>query len=298
MRNIVLITLFVAANGLFFNRETDVDPKSTSQWPSLRTTFDPAPLSKGFDKMPLTAKYAESQGWTQTGEGCLNNGQFAGNRYIYKGDTSMSLLFDVNGIISGIQMNAKIDELEKKPNPFRFEDVSMFQRNVIENDDVETVTAYFVDPAKICTGGRTAEQLKEEGVGNQLYLQNGPTPADLVTAPLRREAALSSNWTDNKCFPMMGTHTFYDVEHMDEYQCQGARPAFLLFNKQGQLHGFGFQLFGTIKSSRYENPPMLAVEMILGKKIVPQCIRDMQELVGQTTMHVYFVDHPMLINCL
>jgi hypothetical protein len=44
-------------------------------------------------------------------------------------------------------------------------------------------TAYFVDPAVICNGGRSGADFATHGTGDRLLFQNG-TPDDLITVPL------------------------------------------------------------------------------------------------------------------
>ena len=48
--------------------------------------------------------------WTKlTGffDDCTNGGKYYGNRYVYGSDNSISLLFDRQGQIAGIQMNVR-----------------------------------------------------------------------------------------------------------------------------------------------------------------------------------------------
>ena len=45
-------------------------------------------------------------------------------------------------------------------------------------------TAYFVDPAVICNGGRSQLQFQAQGTGDRLLFQTGPTPDAFLEAPL------------------------------------------------------------------------------------------------------------------
>jgi hypothetical protein len=49
-------------------------------------------------------------------------------------------------------------------------------------------TAYFVNTSIICDGGRTEAEFNEQGTGDRLSFQNGPTAHDLESIPLTQEA--------------------------------------------------------------------------------------------------------------
>ena len=55
-------------------------------------------------------------------------------------------------------------------------------------------TMYFVDPATICSTGRTAEEFAAQGSGYMLAMQNGPdaSPENLMIAPQNYEEATAS----------------------------------------------------------------------------------------------------------
>ena len=53
------------------------------------------------------------------------------------------------------------------------------------------VTAYFVDTAIICNGGRTQEEFENEGTGYRVAFQNGPTNVDLQEIPLTKDEMLN-----------------------------------------------------------------------------------------------------------
>lgn len=51
------------------------------------------------------------------------------------------------------------------------------------------MTAYFVDPSTICSVGRSAEDVEDEGPGYLLAFQNGETEDSLHYAPMTRDEA-------------------------------------------------------------------------------------------------------------
>jgi len=232
---------------------------------------------------------------------CVTNtdsGFFYGTPVTDPNDSLMHLLLDVNGIIAGIQAWFPHDEVLTPENEYRYGNVAMYQNITVNGRTFFVVTAYFVEPSIICEGGRTEESLTTEGTGTGLWFQNGPTPADLIQVPMNRADAEAEGWSHNSCFPGMGRHNFFQVDKFEETGCLETRPAFILYNKQDEMTGFGFTAQGVAASARWvEHPPNLAIELILGEP-VPQCVLDQNTLVGTTTMHVYFVDHPWNFNCL
>jgi hypothetical protein len=269
-----------------------------NEWSDFRTHYNLNALN-GFFKMGRTE--AEAEGWTKINTVCESAGDgnsFAGFRYENPEDEGVVLIFDVNGIIAGIQARMAHDSIlsDGPLNPFRYDLVPMFQ-NITENDKTYFIlTAYFVQPEIICTVGRNETDLETEGTGTGLWFQNGPTPTDLILVSKNRTEAINDGWTKNSCFPGMGSHNFFAVETYESKNCTESQPTFLLFNKQDELQGFGFTVTGNAESKYFEHPPNAAISIILGEP-VPQCVLDSNTLLGTTTMHVYFVPQPWLIGC-
>jgi len=246
--------------------------------------------------MPRTSQDAESQGWTKASTDCQNGGTFHGNRYFYKGDYTMAILYDINGVVAGIQMILKKSEIVTSANKFNYAAVPMFQSETLNSNDVYTLTTYFVQPSTICTTGRTAADLTTEGTGSQLFFQNGKSIDTLITAPTTRPTQ-PSDWSENNCFPMMGWHNFFKVETFQADNCSTVQPTFLLFNEDKQVRGFGFVAFGDATSTRFEKPDATAIKLIVGSK-TPQCLIDMANTLKVSSMHVYFDSKPYLENCI
>ena len=89
----------------------------------------------------------------------------------------MILIFDVNGFIAG--MHSVVAKKFVSP-MFDFGGSKWYR----DAGNAFVTTAYFIDPMRICNGGRTQEEFDVEGTGNRLLFQNGPTPADVMVAPL------------------------------------------------------------------------------------------------------------------
>jgi len=282
-------------------------------WNGLETTFSldgilswvPFYKSTGYSPVPRTQAEAVSDDWVSlmATPTCENGGLFNGFRYIEMVDNSrdfsVAALYDINGVIAGIQMNILVSQAKAANNTYQFDQISMFLKNSIDSQDVYTLTAYFVDPATICTTGRLATDLTISGTGNVLYFQNGPDATTLIQAPMDRPTALSEGWSDNKCFVGMGVHNWYRQE---EFQttigpCDFLRPVFLLYTKTNQLLGFGFQHVGKSVAPRFEHPPPAVVKLIVGPLVSP-CLMEKAGGIGVTTMHVFLISNPASQTCL
>lgn len=70
---------------------------------------------------------------------------------------------------------------------------------------------YIFSSDTICTTGRTAHELIDQGTGYGLWFQNGPSPNAFINVPRMRASASALGWTDTECFPGMGLHNFFEV---------------------------------------------------------------------------------------
>lgn len=70
----------------------------------------------------------------------------------------------------------------------------------IPDGDVMVITAYFVHPSVICKGGRK----KSSYIGEDLYIQSGPSVEDLMKIPFKESDLASTKWVKGKCFYSMG----------------------------------------------------------------------------------------------
>ena len=152
-------------------------------WYSLQTTWAALPF-QGFFNQPRTEAEALEAGWTQVSNDC-SGGAFPGNRYTDP-EMHMVLIYDVNGFIAG--MHSVVDKSKTEGNPFDFANNKWYRTDTINGVEAYVTTAYFVDPAVICTG-RSQGEFDQEGTGNRLLFQNGPTSSDTVSAPLTIEDA-------------------------------------------------------------------------------------------------------------
>jgi len=256
---------------------------SGPDWDDLKVTWSINPLNTwGFDAMPrdLSGKLS---GFEAKDDQCkVDNAKFLGQRYWYKQDPALVLLFDKNGIIAGIQTSA----LKSNYTPPAY----AANKNYVDDGDYWTLTAYFVDPSTICTQGRTSDQLKTQGTGTGVWLQMGTDPIkDSVKIPMLEEDAMKSPWTFGHCFKTMGNHYWYNVTK--EMSCDHYVPNCLLYNK-GKLNAFCFAINAPLTSKRYEHPTTDILKKFIDP--VPDCFYTDPTYSQLSTLHVYFISDPRL----
>jgi len=285
----ILATVFVVCSIFAVNAE---DPA----WTDLRGSFLIG-KDEGFAPFPRTIRedLFTSENWTSTGNDCSNGGKFSGNQYVKNNDYSVGLLYDVNGVIAGIQMLIPHEVVLSENNTLKYGEVNMYANQTFADKEYFVLTAYFVNPSTICTTGRSDDSLVTGGTGSGLWIQNGDSVIQVPQTRPEGDDAVTSGWTQNNCFPAMGYHNFYKMNEYAPKNCTEMQPIFGLYNRNRELQGFGFITPGTIINPRFEQPPAAAIKLILGD--TPQCVLDIEEKIGVTSLHVYFTSQPWFITC-
>ena len=101
----------------------------------------------------------------------------------------MVVLLDGNGFIAGIQ-SVVMKQYTMDDQFYNFTKNPYYVLGDWNGEEAFFVTAYFVDTAIICNGGRTEEEFQNEGTGNRFSFQNGPTNMDLEEIPLTKDEML------------------------------------------------------------------------------------------------------------
>lgn len=277
---LVIATLAFLAN-LFSVRCFLFSNGNIKDWNGLKITFGSPNDTNSFLAMPRTVQDAVNQGWKRT-VGCLEG--FNGNRYILNNDNEVMLLFDANGLIAGISTTIK------KGLPFNFpsQKVRIF---LDDEGDSYTLSAYFVDPKKVCTKSLTGTW-SWDGTGDRLVFYSKQA---LVQAPIN-ENELSSFWTQGRCFKAMGVHYWASLSGKvtKDTDPDDFFPVFLLYNK-GKLNAFGWAFNANLTSKRFEHPSETAFPLIL--KDVPDYLYDRKKSSVQSTLHIYLDNTPHLNAC-
>jgi charged multivesicular body protein 7 len=252
-------------------------------WSNLKVTWSLNPFNTwAFNTLPRDATGKMGDFHQRDNQCTADNPKFVGQRYIYKDDPAVGLIFDKNGIIAGIQTSA----LKTDFTPPAY----LTNRNYIDDGDYWTLTAYFVDPSTICTTGRSQDQLKNQGTGTGLYLQQGPDPIkDSVLIPSNEADVKETAWKFGHCFKTMGNHYWYNVTK--DMPCDHYVPNCLLYNK-GKLTAFCFAINAGLTSPRYEHPTASVLPKFIDP--VPDCFYTDPTYKSLSTMHIYFTDHPRI----
>lgn len=128
------------------------------------------------------------------------------------------LVFDGNGFIAGIQTIVPKDKA-LNDQYHQFSTDKFYQTGSFFGDEVYFATTYFVDPSIICNGGRTQSEFDNQGTGNLIAMQTGPTIADLHYPPLTQDDAMGSvNMKDsnNAHFALYFTRfVFFFIGHVE-----------------------------------------------------------------------------------
>lgn len=277
----VLLVLAVGSSHGFFGGPSPA-------WDSLRATFSLNPFAKyHFNNLPRTIEEATSgdEKWEAIGDSDCKTQNWRGRRYVARVngelDYSTILLYDVNGYIAGIQ--ASVPKGGDFPPP-------SLRPPFVEDGARWTISAYFVHPDTICSGGRSEDDFRKQGTGTGLYIQESEDPIAATLIPMELEdAKKDSDWTEGQCFKiMMGVHFWHKAgKDMD---CGKSLPVFLMYNF-GRLNSWGWAFMNNMTSPRWEHPTTDKLQLFF--KEVPECIKAAP---ARSTMHIYF-DNPLNNYC-
>ncbi|XP_062613121.1 uncharacterized protein LOC134274896 [Saccostrea cucullata] len=260
------------------------------KWTDLRITWDYNSTSPSFNtnpaafsQLPLRESDAILEGFTMLTD-CTGSVNFIGKRYWRNNDPAVILIYDSQGLIAGLQTGIP-DNLSNgyptrnlKPRPF------------VQEGNLLFVTAYFMEPSKICASTRTETQLVSEGIGTGLYFQNGPDPmSDSVPVPTDETTIQETLWGQGQCLPRLGNQYHFNVRR-DMY-CEEMAPFYLMYDR-GKLVAFAWFFVSDIQSPVFEKiPPTMYSKMF---QTVPECLYNMGQV---TTLHVFLTNQYNEISC-
>jgi hypothetical protein len=258
------------------------NPDKGRKWDGLRVTWGKNQSDPNlFVRYPRTETDAKNEGFEMISD-CDLNAPWRGKRYIKNKDPYVVLLFDIKGYIAGIQTTVPKSLSNEFPSP-------LIRPPFVDDGDRWAISAYFTDPSKICTTGRTAEQFALEGTGSNLYIQNSTVPELSTVVPSRIEGTATTLWTRAKCFPVMGIHHYYDLRL--DLDCNELFPVTLLYNN-GQLTVFAWTLLVAMPSNRFEQSTQNIFPYFMDP--VPTCMNQYDIV---STQHVYLTDDYTLNQC-
>ncbi|KAH7937430.1 hypothetical protein HPB49_012187 [Dermacentor silvarum] len=243
--------------------------------------------ASAFAQMPLTAKQAEEMGFVQLNSQCA--GTFYGFRFMKDNDPSVVLLYDVNGVISGLQSGFHVENSRMHPR-------AGYIMDTVAGRDIQFLTVYFLPPELICARGRSLRELEEEGVGSNVYLQRETEALSrLVSAPRYDDDLRNSLWVREACYPGMGRHYFWNIT--EDMACEHLFPVYVTFFR-GEIVSFGFlHSLAPPSSGRFERVIKENIGTYLHRP--PKCLE--KELAAPGTrfssLHVYLVSKPWEVTC-
>jgi len=269
---------------LFFATAAYADPA----WNSLRVSWSALPVSLwGFDKLPRDL--ADNTQFEKKDDMCADGGKkFLGQRYWYKQDPTLILLFDKNGIVAGIQNAAPKSRYASPP--------QLQGKYYIDDGDYWTITTYFVDPSTICSQGRSKADLASQGTGTGLWMQYGPDPIkDSVRIPDSEEEMKKTKWGHGICYQSMGVHYWYNVSQTMD--CNDFVPNCILYNG-GKLNAFCFATGANLidLSHRWDFPAPLNIVLNKFFDKTPDCFFTNPHFFLVSTMHIFFNDDPRSLD--
>ncbi|XP_064487721.1 uncharacterized protein LOC135399916 [Ornithodoros turicata] len=148
----------------------------------------------------------------------------------------------------------------------------------------------------ICTRGRTLRELREEGVGSNVYLQREEEPlSGTVTAPRYDDDVRNSLWVRESCYPGMGRHYFWNIS--DSMDCTRFFPVYVTFFR-GEIVSFGFLHSANLPASgRFERVIKENIGTYLHNP--PKCLQKEISAPGArfSSLHVYFISKPWEVTC-
>jgi hypothetical protein len=272
-RNLLVLVSVFAVFGSF------VVGDKPNNWNDLKRTWGINPFGNSFVSMPRTVNDAIKQGWILD-KNCSQTHQ--GNRYT-NGDNMTMLLFGNDGEIAGISAGI--------PKNLTFNWPSGGVKKFFKDEgNLQTITAYFKDPATICSNG---QYNRAQQTGDRLIIENSDGNWEI---PYMEKDLEGGKWTKGQCFWTMGQHYWADLSGKVNVNTTPDNfvPAFLLYNK-GKLNGFGWAMNYDSPSNNVEHPQTST----LGNFFVdiPKQFYDPSQSGTLSTLHIFLDSTPRLNFC-
>ena len=105
----------------------------------------------------------------------------------------MVIILDGNGFIAGMQ-SVVMQEYTLNDLMYDFTNNPAYVPGNWNGEAAYFATAYFVDTAIICNGGRSEQEFQNEGTGNRLSFQLGPLNNMLLEIPSTEAEMLTSGF--------------------------------------------------------------------------------------------------------
>ena len=233
MKFILFISLltFIHSNECFLFSSLFSCKNYIKEWNDLKVTYTLDPNDpNGFVSLPRSSSEAIKKGWTKE-KGCSDG--IIGNRYILNNDRAVLIIYDENGVLAGIATSLP------KGLPLNFPPPKI-QTYFNDEGDSYVISAYFVDPAKVCT--RRFFSFYGSSIGDRLVFQSKQQSLSISYDQNNIDTGF---WTQGGCLKTQGLHYWADVERRPvnaDTQPENFLPLFLLYNRS-KLNSFGWLVY-------------------------------------------------------
>ena len=155
-----------------------------------------------------------------------------------------------------------------------------------------------MDPNTICNGGSPRRRLKPYSdiyTGDRLLIQMGNSPLELLNIPMNTKEMdrYYSSFYEAYCVPGMGHH-YTSFSYQLDQDCYSVMPLQILYDRD-ELIGFVWMHYAMLSNKQFERPPSRVFRNAF--KVVPDCLYKIAESQGFRTMHHYFIENPLDIQC-
>jgi len=264
--------------------------KGEQKWYNYKTTWRFKESDPQFFDQPRNVSEAIKAGWKEISNDCSSTAKFPGHRYASPeaGGPGMVFIYDVNGFIAGT--HSVVPKSKTYDDQYPWTQSDWYRQSKINGKDVFLTTVYFIDPEKICNGGRTQAEFDVDGTGKKLLFQNGDRPSDHIVAPLtQQEADEDPAWFKHNCYDRMGIHYFLaPFNYTRTVSCDTLAPIQLLYSG-GVLNAFVWQHPTDLEDQgKYWEPlKKIGIPMII--RDAPKCLEDLAKPTGKgvTIQHNY-----------
>lgn len=270
--------------------------------PGLTVRFDVGMNmgEKFFIPVPHNRAMAEEKGWKKyervTKDRPLLKDMYCGE------SLTCCVLMDDNGYAGGFQTAY---EKSKFKNPVFDWEIQGYTTWKVNVDGVEkeywVITQYFVSDEYLAYSKEARKQSYDNSqLLQEQYVWFTGFYGKLYKVPVRGDKIPDAGFTEQNCIPWMGHHYYWNMTKDTECTDDNIHPYFPLV-KSNRIVGAGSLTAGIMEFDEdetdfCEKPAKAAVQLIVNKG--PQCLYDLAEKPGFTTMHVYYVDDPYWITCI
>ncbi|XP_028176483.1 uncharacterized protein LOC114364502 [Ostrinia furnacalis] len=224
-------------------------------------------------------------------------------------DVVLCALYDDNGDVAGLQIALPTDSYTGAVLDWATQGYTYWTAPANSNGQVRnywTLQQYFVSEATL---KKSKEERRASRVAGRVLQENAVWVTGFNGDLMRISGnanevtdTATTHFTKQACIILMGRHYYYNMTTATQCRSDTLLPWFPLLDVgTDQLIGMGFTSFGQLPANAlvkdyFERPNVSNVKLIVPDG--PECLFELADSPGLTTMHIYYVDSPWLINCI